>query len=118
MKQHNKDTGRIGEGLAKKYIQKKGLKILHTNWQVHNVGEIDIIATYNNTIIFIEVKTRTSVEFGYPLEAINNKKLEQLKKTALLYLYQEKIKYENIRFDAISVILKPELKIHHIENIS
>lgn len=118
MKQQNKNTGRIGEDLAKEYIKKKGLKILHTNWQVHNVGEIDIIATHNNTLIFIEVKTRTYADFGHPLEAINNKKLEHIKKTAIFYLHQEKNNYEDIRFDAISVILKPEIKIYHIENIS
>lgn len=117
MKSKNKNTGRLGEELAVEYLKKKGLKILHTNWQIHNQGEIDIIAEQKDTIIFIEVKTRTSLNFGYPLESINNKKLEQLKKTALLFLSQNKKHYDNIRFDAVSILLKPEIKIYHLENI-
>ena len=117
MKSKNKKIGHIGEELAKQYLKKKGFKILHTNWLLHNVGEIDIIAEQQDSLVFIEVKTRTSLDYGSPLEAINNKKIEQLKKTALLFLSQNKTPYENIRFDAISIILKPEIKIYHIQNI-
>ena len=117
MKSKNKDTGRHGEELAVEYLKKKGLKILHTNWQIHNQGEIDIIAEQRNTLVFIEVKTRSSLDFGNPLEAIDNKKLEQMKKTALLFLSQNKKHYDNIRFDAVSILLKPEIKIYHLENI-
>lgn len=112
----HKETGIKGEQIARNFLEKLGYNILYTNWR-HEKKEVDIIATFNNLLIFIEVKTRTSFDFGFPEEAVNAKKQTYLKAAADEFLYQHP-QYEQLRFDIISILLKngdvKELK--HIED--
>ncbi len=118
MKSKNKITGKYGEELAVDYLKKKGFEILHTNWHASKLGEIDIIAKHNDTLIFVEVKTRSTLNFGHPFEAINPAKVEQIRNIASIYLSQNNdSKFKQYRFDAVSVILKPSIEISHLENI-
>ena len=96
-------------------------KIIKQNFRCKQ-GEIDIIATdkksQDNNIVFIEVKTRTNLDFGTPAEAVNQVKKQHIVKTAKYFLYSNNIKYANIRFDAIEVLLnKNKYKINHIKQI-
>ena len=77
--------------------------------------EIDIIGQIKNTIVFIEVKTRQSKRFGYPEEAVDNKKTDHILSCADHFIYQNQWNGD-IRFDIISIILKPEISIEHIED--
>lgn len=112
----HKETGIKGEQIARNFLENLGYNILYTNWR-HEKKEVDIIATFNNLLIFIEVKTRTSFDFGFPEEAVNAKKQTYLKAAADEFLYQHP-QYEQLRFDIISILLKngdvKELK--HIED--
>lgn len=113
-------TARRGEEIASCYLQKKGYKIIERNFR-KGYGEIDIIATCKKTLVFVEVKTRTSQEFGDPLEAIAPWKLRSLIKTVQFYKMTHRNLPEQMRIDAISVMLSPGgegEKIKHIENIS
>lgn len=112
----NISTGKKGEELAKNYLIKKGYKILETNRRFSRLCEIDIIALDKNTLVFVEVKTRTSNICGHPLEAITKTKYEHIKNGLFLYL-QENPQYKSFRVDAISVMLKPEVEINHLQNI-
>lgn len=110
----------LGEELAAKFLEKKGYKIIERNFR-KGYGEIDIIAVYKNTLVFVEVKTRTTSLFGTPLEQISYFKLKSLVKTAKFYKHLNPNLPEALRIDAISVILDENNgtnEIEHMENIS
>lgn len=109
----NKKTfGNIGEELATQYLKKKGYQILDRNFS-NKIGEIDIIAKQNNTIIFIEVKSRNSAKFGLPREAVTRYKQNKIRTIALSYLKQKKLFNSSCRFDVIEDF---NGEIRHIEN--
>lgn len=110
----------LGEDAACNYLKNKGYKILERNFR-KGYGEIDIIATYNRQLVFVEVKTRSSNSFGTPFDAIPEKKLRTLIKGAQFYrfvLHPELS--DDMRIDAIGVMLKngKVMSIEHIEGIT
>ncbi len=110
----------FGEGKACEYLRKNGYKIIERNFR-KGYGEIDIVAICKDTLVFVEVKTRTSNSFGSPLEAITYWKLKTLIKTAQYYKMTHPKLPDSLRIDAVSVILSGDYKvenIEHIENIS
>lgn len=116
---YQKNIGAIGEIKAMEFLEKKGYKILEKNFR-KRVGEIDIIAfdPKYNEYVFVEVKTRKNLKFGYPEEGINNKKLQKIQKTAQLWLLNQKLKDPNYRIDIIGIMWDNEApKIDHIQNI-
>lgn len=114
MAEHN-ITGKKGEELARKYLIDKNYKILNINWRVYNF-EIDIVAQNEDVIVFVEVKTRSSEQWGHPSEAITKSKQRFLINAAHEYIMQHEID-NDARFDVISVITEGNnLKIEHIEN--
>lgn len=121
MKTKNKEIGQKGEELALEYLKKQGYEILETNRQFQEGAkktcEIDIIAKHKNTLVFVEVKTRSTDVCGHPLEAITKSKYENIRTGLYLYLKDSKNKYKKTRIDAISILLKPELKINHLKNL-
>ena len=113
---NRKEKGKLGEDLAAQYLIEKKYEILERNWRYGQFGEIDIIAKDNNTLVFVEVKTRSTTNFGLPIEAINNKKLSQIKTIAKTYIMQSDKKYKDYRIDAICVMLSPQ-EIKHLKGI-
>ena len=107
--------GDAGYDLACRYLEKNGYKILERNKHYSRYCEIDIIAKYKNTIVFVEVKTRKTAVFGTPFEAITNTKYENIKKGVQFYLTENKVK--DYRIDVIGITLKPEVKIEHLKNV-
>ena len=112
---NNKILGNAGEDLACRYLQKRGYEILERNKHYSRFCEIDIIAKYKNTVVFVEVKTRKNNDFGLPVEAVTKTKYENLKKGVQFYLSENKVK--DYRIDVISITLKPEIQIEHLKNI-
>ncbi len=115
MAEHN-DLGRYGEQLAKIFLEGKGYKVLEQNW-VYGRAEIDLIVFKDHQIIFVEVKTRRSVNFGEPEDAVNWKKECQLEFASLAYIERQNHQGE-IRFDIIAIVFenKENYKINHIED--
>lgn len=116
----NQTTGKTGEDLAENFLKKNGFRIIEKNFK-GRYGEIDIIALDRDTLVFVEVKTRTSSQFGNPLEAITSWKLRTLVKTAQFYKLTHQNLPDSLRIDAIAVELftSGELKnIEHVRNIS
>ena len=112
----NISIGKNGEEIAKKYLEKQGYKILETNKRFSRFSEIDIIALDKDTLVFVEVKTRKTNICGHPMEAITKTKYNHIRQGLFTYL-QENPKYKKYRIDAVSVLLKPELKIEHLKHI-
>ncbi|MFA6410155.1 MAG: YraN family protein [Candidatus Buchananbacteria bacterium] len=114
-----KQLGKIGEGIAAKYLQQKGYEILAKNFLVRQ-GEIDLICAKKKVTIFVEVKTRSNQNFGFPEAAVNQKKIERIILASQNYfLGQTKIGQWQI--DVISILLNQKnqiVEIKHFENIS
>jgi putative endonuclease len=97
-----KSLGKKGEELAAAHLQALHYKILERNYRCA-AGEIDIIAKDRNTLVFIEVKTRSNRGFGVPAEGVHARKQRQLSKVALTYLNQKKLINIPARFDVVAV---------------
>ncbi|MFH0702977.1 MAG: YraN family protein [bacterium] len=114
----NLTKGKIGENIAVEFLMKKGFKILARNWRYSRYGEIDVIAIDGQTLVFIEVKSRSSLNFGYPVEAINFSKIEKMKNLAEIYLNENSdLKFIELRFDAIGILLKKQPEITYYKDI-
>ena len=115
MSKHN-ELGVRGEITALEFLLQKGYSILEINWRF-NHAEIDIIARVNNTIVFTEVKTRSSDYFGFPEQAVDNSKQKRMALAAEEYMEQHNIEM-NLRFDIISILIDPseKISIEHIED--
>ena len=112
----NQSLGKAGEDAAAVYLKGKGCRILKRNFKCR-LGEVDIIACDGATICFVEVKTRSSEDFGVPQEAVSRKKQAQISKAALYYLKTKKLFEKSARFDVVSVLYKDNVpKIDLIEN--
>ncbi len=110
--------GRAGEKIAEDYLKRSGYKIIEKNWHYSKNAEIDIIAAENNTLVFVEVKTRTTLNFGHPFEAINNSKLHKIYTAIYAYMNNNnKNNYKSFRLDGIAIIGIKNPKIEHIKNI-
>lgn len=121
MKRYNKNLGDFGEKAAAEYLENTGYVILKCNYRTP-FGEIDIIAKDGDVLVFVEVKTRSSVKYGLPSEAIDKNKREHLIKSAEEYLRKFPEDCE-MRFDAIEVSANVSAgfmilsDINHIPNI-
>lgn len=107
--------GRRGEELATAFLVEAGYTILDRNWRCGQ-GEIDVVASDGAETAFIEVKTRTSVAFGHPLEAITTLKLARLRRLAAAWCAAHPGNHDRIRIDAIAVIA-PKFGTAEIEHL-
>ncbi len=113
MATHN-ELGKFGEAQAVAYLQQKGYAILETNW-VFQKAEVDIIAQKDTILAIIEVKTRSSVEFGQPQDFVKPKKIQLLTKAVHEYVIQNDLDLE-VRFDIIAIHKKTtDFTIEHLE---
>ena len=112
MAEHN-ELGKLGEELAVEFLRKDGYEILETNWTFQK-AEIDIIAKKKNTLAVVEVKTRSSLEFGLPQDFVKPKKIQLLVKAINEYVVSKDLDIE-VRFDIIAV--HKEDKSYAIEHL-
>ena len=114
MAKHN-ELGIKGELLAADFLQKSGYEILETNW-VFQKAEIDIIAQKDTILAIVEVKTRTSADFGLPQDFVKGKKIQNLVKAVDQYMIENDLDLE-VRFDIIGIVLNNhETTIEHLED--
>ena len=106
-RREKKELGKEGEEKALRFLKKKGYRIIEQNY-VCKMGEMDIIAKERDTLVFIEVKTRTSMAFGPPQLAVTQFKQRQLSKVALHFLKEKKLEDIKARFDVVAILLHPE----------
>ena len=103
MSKQNIYLGKRGEGATADFLKENGYKILKANYKT-KLGEVDIIAYDKGTLCFIEVKTRDSLRFGFPQEAVSHFKQRQISKVALQFLKSNNLLNKKARFDVVSVI--------------
>lgn len=96
--------GRIGEEAAALHLERRGYRILARNYRT-GFAEVDLIARRGTTLVFVEVKTRSSLRFGAPVEAVSAEKQRRLSKVALDYMLQHSLEGHEARFDVVSVLL-------------
>ncbi len=103
MQQTNQQTGQQGEDIATVFLTNKGYTIIERNWRFKH-WEVDIIASKNRKLHFIEVKTRNSMRFGKPEESITREKMTHLKNAAEEYQYRNP-EWKYLQFDVIAITL-------------
>jgi len=114
MAEHN-ELGKLGEELAVEFLQNNGYDILETNW-VFQKAEIDIIAQKENVLAVVEVKTRSSIDFGLPQDFVKPKKIQLLVKAINEYVISNELDVE-VRFDIIAISKEDkDFKLEHIED--
>ena len=117
-KTKNKIKGNFGEDIVEKYLVKNDFEILNRNFKC-NFGEIDIIFKDKDEIVFAEIKTRTGLEYGFPVESVTYFKKKHILNTAKYFIYINELENIPLRFDIIEVLLLENQKpiINHIKNV-
>ncbi len=111
------NIGQWGEDVACRYLSRKKYRIIEKNYRL-KTGEIDIIAQKDEYIVFIEVKTRSSNQYGRPSQAVSDFKKKRIVKTALQFICEKKMLNQSIRFDIVEIDYATfnEYQVNHIEN--
>ena len=110
--------GKFGEAYAVKYLKQKGYRIIKRNWTCR-WGEIDAIGEKDKTLVFFEVKIRSSNFFGHSSESISYFKKKHLKRSIDFYLAQCDKEYKGFRFDVVCLDeVSGKISINHYENVS
>ena len=116
MTQKRLAVGREGEAIAAEYLLDKGYVLLVRNYSCP-LGEIDLVVREQDTLVFVEVRTKTGASFGLPQESINNRKQQKLRQLAWYYLKATKQENSNCRFDVMAVTLNRQGKKVRVEHI-
>ena len=103
MSRYNLSFGKSSENEAVKYLREQGYKILATNYK-SRLGEIDIVAKEGRVVCFVEVKSRSSLAFGFPQEAVTKLKQHKISQSAIVYLKEKRWLEQSCRFDVLSII--------------
>ena len=112
--QTNLATGKLGEEIAKKYLENKGYKIVERNYKT-KYAEIDLVAKRKNELVFVEVRTKVGENFGSPEETIDRKKLRKLWGNATAYAARARWR-GHCRIDAICIVLKEDYSVEHLNH--
>ena len=122
MRGTRQEVGRRGEDLAAAELERQGLRIIQRNWRCP-AGEIDIIAAEDvgpaETVVFCEVKCRTGLGFGHPLESVTHAKERRLRRLAGHWLAAEARAWDRVRIDVIGVVMLPgrQPSLQHVRGI-
>lgn len=103
MTQARRSLGMMGEEAAAKWYIDQGYQILARNWRCRD-GELDLIARQGTTIVFCEVKTRSSYAFGSPFEAVTTAKQRRIRRLAMAWLNESNTRADDLRFDVAGVM--------------
>ncbi|HEX9880739.1 MAG TPA: YraN family protein [Candidatus Binatia bacterium] len=102
MQSRKQVLGNEGEGIAERYLEEQGFRLLERNYRCP-LGELDLIAVDRKVLVFVEVRTRTHDSAGSPLESVDRRKQKQIIKTALYFLSQKRLHDRDARFDVIGI---------------
>ena len=120
MKISRTELARWGEEMARKFLVNKNVQIIETNYRTSS-GEVDIIGFENLELVFFEVKTRSSIRFGFPEDAVDERKIEKIENVANDFLDERPYDDVNWRIDTIAIIWNPnngKYEIRWFKNVS
>ncbi len=112
-------VGRFGEQIAAEHLQRAGLVVLDRNWRCRD-GELDIVARDAEVLVFVEVKTRSSLAYGGPADAVDRRKAARIRRLAVRWMAERRAGREpqfwaTIRFDVVAVVRgRPGLQVRHL----
>lgn len=109
-----KELGAIGEEAAVRLLRRRGYRIRERNVRCP-MGELDVVAEDGGTLVFVEVKTRSTVEYGNPFESISPMKQRRLLRLAVYYLAARRLADRPCRFDAVAVTIAPDGRVQRLE---
>ena len=108
--------GKDGERIAETYLKKRGCKIVQRNYRCA-VGELDLIVVDRGVIVFVEVKTRSGLGYGGPLEAVAHRKQRKMIQVAQYFLNENKLASRDSRFDVIGITwANGKADVHYVQN--
>jgi putative endonuclease len=111
-------TGRRGEDIAHRYLQRVGIVIVARNYRMASGhGELDLIGWERDTLVFVEVKSRQTEEYGAPDRAIGQQKEASLIRTAREYARHADVPWENVRFDVVNVVFTTPPMVTHFRDV-
>lgn len=111
------DHGRLGEDLAHTYLRARGCKIVARNYRTRSgAGEVDLVAWHGEALVFVEVKTRQTAEYGEPEQAVDEEKRERIRIAARDYARRAEAPFEMMRFDIVSIVLAPQRRIEWLRD--
>lgn len=99
--------GKLGEDVAREYLERQGYKVIGQNVRLGRHDEIDLIANQDKTTVFVEVKTRSSDRFGAPEESITARKRRSIERAIYTYIKQHP-EVKNVRLDVVSILIKSD----------
>jgi putative endonuclease len=109
--------GRMGEDAAHRYLRERGCTVVARNYRSRSgPGEIDLVAWHGGSLVFVEVKTRASEEFGTPDRAVDEEKRSALERAAREYARRANVGWEQTRFDIVSVVLGKKLRVEWLKD--
>ncbi len=116
--EHNRLLGERGETIAARHLTHLGMVLLDRNWRC-DAGEIDLVLRDGQVLVICEVKTRTSTDYGDPLEAVDRRKAERLRRLAARWLRDHDCHPEDIRIDMVGVLTPPgrPVEVEHVSGI-
>ena len=111
-------TGRRGEDIAQRYLQRSGIIIVARNYRMAGgAGEVDLIGWETDTLVFVEVKSRHTGEYGDPDRAIGQDKQRSLVRAAREYARHAEVPWEKVRFDVVNVIFSTPPSVTHFRDV-
>lgn len=116
---NNKFTGQIGENLAAECLAHKGYRVLDRNWFT-KWGELDIVASKDDVLVFVEVKTKVGEGYGSPEEMVNSYKIAQVQRMGEVYRITKGLPNLQARVDVIAIVLDSNgkvVRLDHYENV-
>jgi putative endonuclease len=110
--------GRRGEDIAHRFLQRTGMVIVERNYRMASgAGEVDLIGWEAGTLVFVEVKSRKTEEYGAPDRAIGPQKQSSLIRAAKEYARHAEVPWEKVRFDVVNVVFTAPLQVNHFRDV-
>ncbi len=117
LRRRTQDHGRVGEDYAHRYLRSKGCTVVARNYRPRSgVGEIDLVAWHGETLAFVEVKARATIEFGAPESAVDGEKRAKIERAARDYARRAGVEWGKTRFDIVSVVLEEKPRIEWLRD--
>jgi putative endonuclease len=111
------DHGRIGEDMAHRFLRGRGCTVVARNYRTRSgSGEIDLVAWQEEALVFVEVKTRATAEFGEPERAVDAEKRQRIERAARDYARRAGVEWQRVRFDIVSIVLAKPPRIDWIRD--